>query len=190
MRTQPHSNAKRFIKSCRKRLQHVPRVGAEKDNYQQKGPVKTKKLTVGIFYIFHTLAVIALSFLKLLIKIKWKNIKKIPTVSFKIQVFGTELDSWWRLKSSLLRRALKIVSPCRAFCIVLFSICVYDQTKTGEETPFASLSYAQPIDFKFIDRIGNILNLLIVEKKLTNSILVALVRIFHTRIQFIEISAR
>ena len=65
--------------------------------------------------------------------------KKIPTVNFKIQVFGTELDSWWRLKSSLLRRALKIVSPCRAFCIVLFSICVDDQTKTGEETPFASL---------------------------------------------------
>ena len=127
MRTQPHSNAKRFIKSCRKRLQHVPRVGAEKDNYQQKGPVKTKKLTVGNFYIFHTLAVIALSFLKLLIKIKWKNIKKIPTVSFKIQVFGTELDSWWRLKSSLLRRALKIVSPCRAFCIVLFSICVINR---------------------------------------------------------------
>ena len=29
--------------------------------------------------------------------------------------------------------------PCRAFCIVLFSICVDDQTKTGEETPFASL---------------------------------------------------
>ena len=127
MRTQPHSNAKRFIKSCRKRLQHLPRVGAEKDNYQQKGPVKTKKLTVGNFYIFHTLAVIALSFLKLLIKIKWKNIKKNPTVSFKIQVFGTELDSWWRLKSSLLRRALKIVSPCRAFCIVLFSICVINR---------------------------------------------------------------
>ena len=70
VRTQPHSNAKHFKRSCRKRLQHVPRVGAEKDNYQQKGPVKTKKLTVGNFYIFHTHAVIALSFLKLLIKIK------------------------------------------------------------------------------------------------------------------------
>ena len=70
VRTQTHSNAKRFIKSCRKRLQHVPRVGAEKDNYQQKGPVKTKKLTVGNFNIFYTLAVIALSFLKLLIKIQ------------------------------------------------------------------------------------------------------------------------
>ena len=70
VRTQPHSNAKHFKKSCRKRLQHVPRVGAEKDNYQQKGPVKTKKLTVGNFNIFHSLAVIALSFLKLLIKIK------------------------------------------------------------------------------------------------------------------------
>ena len=100
---------------------------SRKNNYQQKGPVKTKKLTVGNFYIFHTLAVIALSFLKLLIKIKWKNIKRIPTVSFKIQLFGTELDSWWRLKSSLLRRALKIVSPCRAFCIVLFSICVINR---------------------------------------------------------------
>ena len=33
--------------------------------------------------------------------------------------------------------------------------------------------------FKFIDRIGNILNLLTVEKKLANSILVALVRIFQ-----------
>ena len=70
VRTQPHSNAKHFKRSCRKRLQHVPRVGAEKDNYQQKEPVKTKKLTVGNFYIFHTHAVIALSFLKLLIKIK------------------------------------------------------------------------------------------------------------------------
>ena len=29
------------------------------------------------------------------------------------------------------------------------------------------LSYAQPIDFKFLDRIGNILNLLIVEKKVS-----------------------
>ena len=127
VRTQPHSNAKRFIKSCRKRLQHVPRVGAEKDNYQQKGPVKTKKLTVGNFYIFHTLAVIALSFLKLLIKIKWKNIKKFLSENFKIKVFGTELDCRWRLKLSLLRRILKIVSPCRAFCIVLFSICVINR---------------------------------------------------------------
>ena len=56
-----------------------------------------------------------------------KKYTKNPTVSFKIQVFGTELDSWWRLKSSLLRRSLKIVSPCWAFCIVLFSIGVINR---------------------------------------------------------------
>ena len=52
-----------------------------------------------------------------------------------------------------------------------------------------NFSYAQPIVFKFIDWIGNILNLLTVEKKLANSILVALVRIVLTRFSFIEISA-
>jgi len=50
-------------------------------------------------------------------------------------------------------------------------------------------SHAQRIEFKLIDRIGNILNLLTVEKKLANSILVALMSIIFTRFSFIEISA-
>ena len=54
--------------------------------------------------------------------------KKIPTVNFKIQVFGTELDSWWRLKLCLLRRVLKIVSPCRAICYKRYQKQVRRQT--------------------------------------------------------------
>ena len=70
VRTQPHSNAKHLKKSCRKRLQHVRRVGAKKINYQSKGPLKTKKFSVRNFYSFSGLAVIAVSFLQLLIKIE------------------------------------------------------------------------------------------------------------------------
>ena len=60
-----------------------------------------------------------------------KKYEKIPTVNLTIQIFGTELDSWWRLKSSLLRRALKIVSPCRAFLLLSLVFVLL----TCEETP-------------------------------------------------------
>ena len=60
VRTQPHSNAMHFKKSCQKLISHEGRVGAEQIICDSEGPVTSTKLTVGIFLSSNSMGVIAI----------------------------------------------------------------------------------------------------------------------------------
>ena len=60
VRTQPHSNAMHFKKSCQKLISQERSVGAKQIICDSKGPVTTTKLTVGIFLSSNSMGVIAI----------------------------------------------------------------------------------------------------------------------------------
>ena len=60
VRTQPHSNAMHFKKSCQKLIYQERSLGAKQFICDSKGPVTTTKLTVGIFLSSNSMGVIAI----------------------------------------------------------------------------------------------------------------------------------
>ena len=60
VRTQPHSNAMHFKKSCQKLISQEGSVGAKQIICDSDGPVTSTKLTVGIFLSSNSMGVIAI----------------------------------------------------------------------------------------------------------------------------------
>ena len=60
VRTQPHSNAINYRKSCQKLISQEGSIGAKQIICDSEGPVTSTKLTVGIFLSSNSMGVIAI----------------------------------------------------------------------------------------------------------------------------------